>query len=61
MQDSIQVSSSPEVQYLLRIGDTALILGQRLGARVKAWEEGAWVREAALAYARRQQPEQQAA
>jgi ring-1,2-phenylacetyl-CoA epoxidase subunit PaaC len=31
MQDSIHVSSSPEVQYLLRIGDTALILGQRLG------------------------------
>ena len=31
MQASIQVTSSPEVQYLLRIGDTALILGQRLG------------------------------
>ena len=31
MQASIQVSASPEVQYLLRIGDTALILGQRLG------------------------------
>jgi len=31
MQASIQVSSRPEVQYLLRIGDTALILGQRLG------------------------------
>jgi ring-1,2-phenylacetyl-CoA epoxidase subunit PaaC len=27
---SIQVSSRPEVQYLLRIGDTALILGQRI-------------------------------
>jgi ring-1,2-phenylacetyl-CoA epoxidase subunit PaaA len=27
---------------------------ERLGARVKAWEEGAWVREAALAYARKQ-------
>jgi ring-1,2-phenylacetyl-CoA epoxidase subunit PaaA len=24
---------------------------ERLGARVKAWEEGAWVREAALAHA----------
>ena len=30
MQASIQVSQKPEVQYLLRIGDTALILGQRL-------------------------------
>lgn len=30
MQASIQVSSSPDVQYLLRIGDTALILGQRI-------------------------------
>ncbi|KQT08092.1 1,2-phenylacetyl-CoA epoxidase subunit PaaC [Ramlibacter sp. Leaf400] len=28
---SISVSQSPAVQYLLRIGDTALILGQRLG------------------------------
>lgn len=31
MQASIQVSSRPDVQYLLRIGDTALILAQRLG------------------------------
>jgi ring-1,2-phenylacetyl-CoA epoxidase subunit PaaC len=31
MQASIQVSKQPEVQYLLRIGDTALILAQRLG------------------------------
>jgi ring-1,2-phenylacetyl-CoA epoxidase subunit PaaC len=30
MQASIQVSQAPAVQYLLRIGDTALILGQRL-------------------------------
>ncbi|MDB5957897.1 1,2-phenylacetyl-CoA epoxidase subunit PaaC [Ramlibacter sp.] len=30
MQPSIQVSTSPEVQYLLRIGDTALVLAQRL-------------------------------
>jgi ring-1,2-phenylacetyl-CoA epoxidase subunit PaaC len=30
MQQSIQVSQNPEVQYLLRVGDTALILGQRL-------------------------------
>lgn len=31
MQASIQVSTQPQVQYLLRIGDTALILAQRLG------------------------------
>ncbi len=30
MQGSIQVSDSPTMQYLLRIGDTVLILGQRL-------------------------------
>jgi ring-1,2-phenylacetyl-CoA epoxidase subunit PaaC len=30
MQASIRVSADPRVQYLLRIGDTALILGQRL-------------------------------
>jgi ring-1,2-phenylacetyl-CoA epoxidase subunit PaaA len=34
---------------------------ERLGARVKAWEEGEWVREAALAHARRQQAEKEAA
>ncbi len=28
---------------------------ERLAARVKAWEDGAWVREAALAHARKQQ------
>jgi ring-1,2-phenylacetyl-CoA epoxidase subunit PaaA len=27
---------------------------ERLGARVKAWDDGAWVREAALAHARKQ-------
>ena len=31
MQGSITVSADPSVQYLLRIGDTCLILGQRLG------------------------------
>jgi ring-1,2-phenylacetyl-CoA epoxidase subunit PaaC len=31
MQASIQVSTQAQVQYLLRIGDTALILAQRLG------------------------------
>ena len=30
MQASIQVSQDADVQYLLRIGDTALILGQRI-------------------------------
>lgn len=29
---------------------------ERLGAKRKAWEEGAWVREAALAHAEKQQP-----
>jgi len=33
----------------------------RLAARVKAWEEGEWVREAAMAYARKQQAELKAA
>jgi len=28
---------------------------ERLAARVKAWDDGAWVREAALAYARKQE------
>ena len=31
MQASIRITDAPEVQYLLRIGDTALILAQRLG------------------------------
>ncbi len=31
MQASIQLQRKPEVQYLLRIGDTTLILAQRLG------------------------------
>jgi ring-1,2-phenylacetyl-CoA epoxidase subunit PaaC len=30
MQASIQVSQQPQVQYLLRVADTALILGQRI-------------------------------
>lgn len=34
---------------------------ERLGARVKAWDEGAWVREAALAHAAKNSPQQQAA
>ena len=31
---------------------------QRIDARVKAWEEGAWVREAAIAYAQKQKTAQ---
>ena len=31
MQASIQLSADPKLQYLLRIGDACLILGQRLG------------------------------
>jgi ring-1,2-phenylacetyl-CoA epoxidase subunit PaaA len=34
---------------------------ERLGARVKAWEDGAWVREAALAHSRKQATKEQAA
>ncbi|HSB99782.1 MAG TPA: Phenylacetic acid catabolic protein, partial [Burkholderiaceae bacterium] len=34
---------------------------ERLAARVKAWDDGAWVRDAALAYARKQATKQEAA
>jgi ring-1,2-phenylacetyl-CoA epoxidase subunit PaaA len=34
---------------------------ERLGARVKAWDDGAWVREAALAHAAKQAMKEQAA
>jgi ring-1,2-phenylacetyl-CoA epoxidase subunit PaaA len=34
---------------------------ERLAARVKAWDDGAWVREAALAHARKQATKQEAA
>jgi ring-1,2-phenylacetyl-CoA epoxidase subunit PaaA len=34
---------------------------ERLAQRVKAWDEGAWVRDAALAYARKQATKQEAA
>jgi ring-1,2-phenylacetyl-CoA epoxidase subunit PaaA len=34
---------------------------ERLAARVKAWEEGAWVRDAAMAYARKQASQANAA
>jgi ring-1,2-phenylacetyl-CoA epoxidase subunit PaaA len=32
-----------------------------LGARVKAWDDGAWVREAALAHAAKQVAQKEAA
>jgi ring-1,2-phenylacetyl-CoA epoxidase subunit PaaA len=34
---------------------------ERLAARVRAWDDGAWVRDAALAYAAKHQPELKAA
>ncbi|MDP1650605.1 MAG: 1,2-phenylacetyl-CoA epoxidase subunit PaaA [Rubrivivax sp.] len=34
---------------------------ERLAARVKAWDDGAWVREAAMAHARKQAAKEQAA
>jgi ring-1,2-phenylacetyl-CoA epoxidase subunit PaaA len=34
---------------------------ERLGARVKAWEDGAWVREAALAHAKKRETMKEAA
>ena len=34
---------------------------ERLAMRVKAWDDGAWVRDAALAHARKQQTKQEAA
>ena len=34
---------------------------ERLATRVTAWEEGAWVREAAMAHARKQAIKQEAA
>jgi ring-1,2-phenylacetyl-CoA epoxidase subunit PaaA len=34
---------------------------ERLAARVQAWDDGEWVRDAALAHARKQQPDAKAA
>jgi ring-1,2-phenylacetyl-CoA epoxidase subunit PaaA len=34
---------------------------ERLAARVKAWDDGAWVRDAALAYARKHAPQEHSA
>jgi ring-1,2-phenylacetyl-CoA epoxidase subunit PaaA len=36
------------------VGGNGPVSRERIGARVNAWEEGAWVREAALAYSRKQ-------
>jgi ring-1,2-phenylacetyl-CoA epoxidase subunit PaaA len=43
------------------VGGDGPLNRERLGARVKAWEDGAWVREAALAHARKQATKQEAA
>ena len=43
------------------VGGDGPVNRERLGARVKAWDDGAWVREAALAHARRQQTKKEAA
>ena len=46
-------------EYALRLGDDALILAQRLERRRAAHDDGAWVREAAAAYAAKQSAKQQ--
>ena len=43
------------------IGGDGACNRERLAARVKAWDDGAWVREAALAHARKQSMKEQAA
>ncbi len=43
------------------VGGDGPLNRERLGARVKAWEDGAWVREAALAHAAKQRTKQEAA
>ena len=43
------------------VGGDGPLNRERLGARVKAWEDGAWVREAALAHAHKQQTKKEAA
>ncbi len=43
------------------VGGDGPVNRERLGARVKAWEDGAWVREAALAHARKQSTKKEAA
>ena len=43
------------------VGGDGPLNHDRLGARVKAWNDGAWVREAAMAHAAKHQPQAQAA
>ncbi len=43
------------------VGGDGPLNRERLSARVKAWDDGAWVREAALAHARKQQLKKEAA
>ena len=43
------------------VGGDGPVNRERLGARVKAWEDGGWVRDAALAYARKQATRAEAA
>jgi ring-1,2-phenylacetyl-CoA epoxidase subunit PaaA len=43
------------------VGGDGPLNRERLGARVQAWEDGAWVREAALAHAAKQGTTKEAA
>jgi ring-1,2-phenylacetyl-CoA epoxidase subunit PaaA len=43
------------------VGGDGPLNRERLTARVKAWDDGAWVREAAMAHARKQSTKEQAA
>jgi ring-1,2-phenylacetyl-CoA epoxidase subunit PaaA len=44
------------------VGGDGPVNRERLTARIKAWDDGAWVREAAMAHAKKQvQPSEQAA
>ena len=53
----VRTGPLPAVLTLAR----ALEEAERLGARVKAWDDGAWVREAALAHAAKQRTKKEAA
>ena len=43
------------------VGGDGPVNRERLGARVKAWDDGAWVREAAMAHAAKQRTKKEAA
>ena len=43
------------------VGGDGPVNRERLTARIKAWDDGAWVREAAMAHARKQSTKEQAA